>query len=156
MDEVLAFWFGHKRLELRCREGVDETGLGDDEKEDLGAGKDRQLVGLRDCVSDVLWTRRVLVSSHLLHDSRLALGEGDVTTRLVLDELDFNLPPLAARLVVVIVVVVGSSAGARTLDASALGGAVAVLEVVVLVVRSVGVVGDNLAHGEFSPLFCFG
>ena len=50
------------------------------------------------------------MTTYLLHDTRLALREGDVSTRLVLDELDFDLPALAARLVVVVVVVVRSRA----------------------------------------------
>lgn len=52
------------------------------------------------------------VAAHLLHDASLALGEGDVAARLVLDELDLNLPPLATGLVVVVIVVVGSRARA--------------------------------------------
>ena len=65
--------------------------------------------------------------TYLLHDTSLALGESNMATRLILDELDLNLPALAARLVVVIVVVVGS--GARTLDAAVLHahGAIAVV-----------------------------
>jgi small neutral amino acid transporter SnatA (MarC family) len=95
-------------------------------------------------------TRRVCarpgVISYLLHDAGFALRKGDVTTRLILNELDLNLPALAARLVVVVVIVVSSSAGARTLDASAL--AVAILEVVVLVVSVGGILRDNLGrHG---------
>ena len=46
--------------------------------------------------------------AHLLHDTGLALGKGDVTTRLVGDEFDLNLPPLATGLVIIIVIVVGS------------------------------------------------
>lgn len=41
-----------------------------------------------------------------------------MSTGLVLDELDVDLPPLATRLVVVIVVVVGGRADTRTLHAS--------------------------------------
>ena len=65
--------------------------------------------------------------TYLLHDTSLALGEGDVPTRLVLDELDLNLSSLAAGLVIIVVVVVGS--GARTLDAAVLHahGAIAVV-----------------------------
>lgn len=46
-----------------------------------------------------------------------------MTTRLVLDELDFDLSSLAARLVVVVVIVVGgrSVGGALSLDASLFG-----------------------------------
>lgn len=34
-------------------------------------------------------------TAYLFHDTGLSLGESDVTTRLVLDELDLNLAPLA-------------------------------------------------------------
>ena len=61
---------------------------------------------------------------YLLHDAGLALGEGDVATRLVADELDLNLAPLATTLLVVIIVVVGRTR-ARTLDAAALSCAIA-------------------------------
>ncbi len=46
-------------------------------------------------------------------------------SRFVLDELDVNLPPLATGLVIIIVVVVGSSADARTFDASRIRVAIA-------------------------------
>ena len=72
-------------------------------------------------------TRRVAcedwVTTNLLHNTSLSLGESDVTTRLVLDELDLDLSSLAARLVVVVVIVVGGCGvgGALSLDASLLG-----------------------------------
>src|SRR3569833_4672852 len=53
-----------------------------------------------------------LASTHLLHDAGLSLGIGDVTTRLVADELDLDLAALASALLVVVVIVVG---GARSL-----------------------------------------
>lgn len=46
LDQVLALGLGHQRLELGSGEGVDETGLGDNEQKDLGASEDRQFVGL--------------------------------------------------------------------------------------------------------------
>jgi hypothetical protein len=46
LNKVLSLSLGDKRLKLRCCEGIDQTGLGDDEEEDLGASKDRQLVRL--------------------------------------------------------------------------------------------------------------
>lgn len=55
---------------------------------------------------------------HLLHDTGLALGEGDVTTRLVLDELDFNFPSLATRLVFIVIIVLHLLVGASALDAT--------------------------------------
>jgi hypothetical protein len=42
-----------------------------------------------------------------------------VSTRLVLDELDFDLPPLATRLVFIVVFIVHVFVGPRTLDAAA-------------------------------------
>lgn len=72
-------------------------------------------------------------------------------SRLVLDKLDLNLPPLTTWLVIIIVVVVGGSGrGARALDAS-LGAAIAVAQVV-LVGGRVGLilVGDFARHCESS------
>jgi hypothetical protein len=46
LNQVLAFWLGDERLQLRSREGVDEASLGNDEQKDLSTSKDRQLVGL--------------------------------------------------------------------------------------------------------------
>jgi hypothetical protein len=62
-------------------------------------------------------SKRSARRAHLLHNTSFALGEGNVPTRLVLDELDLNLSPLATGLVVVIVVVV-CCAGSRPLDAA--------------------------------------
>jgi hypothetical protein len=88
-------------------------------------------------------------STHLLHDTGLALGEGDVPPRLVLDELDLDLPALAAGLVVVVVVVVLGRA--RALGAAvciALDESAVVGEVVVDAGRRVlVVVGDLRGHG---------
>jgi hypothetical protein len=97
------------------------------------------------------WTRRVDDAfagdgSHLLHDTSFALREGDVPTRLVLNELDLDLAPLAARLVVVVVVVVGSGRGALSLDAAALG--CAILELFLLVVVGIAEVDAFGRHGE--------
>jgi hypothetical protein len=41
LDQVLALGLGDERLQLGGRESVDESGLGDDEQEDLGAGQGR-------------------------------------------------------------------------------------------------------------------
>lgn len=46
LDEILALGLGDERLQLGGGEGVDETGLGDDKQQHLGAGEDGQLVGL--------------------------------------------------------------------------------------------------------------
>lgn len=91
-------------------------------------------------------TRRSMVwrmgEAHLLHDTGLALREGDVPTRLVLDELDLDLAALATRLVVVIIVVVGGGRGALSLHAAALRRAVLELLLLVLVI----VVGVEVLH----------
>lgn len=47
LNKVLAFWLGDQRLELWGGEGVDQTGLRDDEQQDLGTGQDGQFVSLR-------------------------------------------------------------------------------------------------------------
>lgn len=89
--------------------------------------------------------------AHLLHDTSLALGKGDVTARLVLDELDLDLSALATGLVVVVVIVVGS-AGTRALDTSVLKRAIAVLQVVGGGGRVGLVVGGDLGHCELDAL----
>jgi len=127
LDEVLSLGLGDERLEFWSSERVDETRLGDDEKQHLSASEDTEFVGL-------------------LHDTSLSLGEGDVATRLVLDELDLDLPSLAAWLVIIIVIVVGSSRDAWTLGATALG-AVAGREVV-LRRRVVGGGISDVSHFE--------
>ena len=66
-------------------------------------------------------------------------------TRLVLDELDLNLAPFAPGLVVIVVVVVGG-AGTRTLDASTLQSAIAVIQIVWSSGRVGLVVGGDLGH----------
>lgn len=57
----------------------------------------------------------VELEADLLHNTSLSLRESDVATRFVLDELDFYLPALTARLIIIIIVVVGSVADARAL-----------------------------------------
>ena len=65
--------------------------------------------------------------AYLLHDASLSLREGDVATRLVLDELDINLSSFATGLVIVIVIIVaGGGADPRALDAAILGGLAAI------------------------------
>lgn len=46
-------------------------------------------------------------ATDLLHDTGLALGECDVATRFIGDELDLNLSSLTSGLVIIIVIVVG-------------------------------------------------
>jgi hypothetical protein len=89
-------------------------------------------------------------ATYLLHDTGLALGEGDVSARLVLDELDLDLSALAAGLVIVVVVVIGCRA--RSLNTATgialLQGAIVAIGVVVDRGRRVLVVlGDFGGHG---------
>lgn len=63
--------------------------------------------------------------TYLLHDTSLALGEGDMTTRLVADELDLDLAALTATLLVIVVIVVGR-ARAGALNAAGLANVVVV------------------------------
>lgn len=52
LDEVLALGLGDERLQLGRGEGVDQTRLGHDEKQDLGAGQDGELISLGCVVSE--------------------------------------------------------------------------------------------------------
>ena len=91
----------------------------------------------------------VLQWTDLLHDARLALREGNVPTRLVLDEFDVNLSPLSSRLVVVVIVVIGSSAHARTLDTARIGTVAIVGRVQA---GRVGVWIGNVSHCKLRPM----
>lgn len=62
-----------------------------------------------------------MARADLLHDASLPLGEGDVTTRLVLDELDLDLSAFAATLLVVVIIIVTSHGGSGSLDATGVG-----------------------------------
>ena len=87
--------------------------------------------------------------TYLLHDASFALGEGDVPTRLVLNEFDINLPTFTAGLIVIIVVIIGGSTDARTLDSTVVGVAIGVAWVVGG--RGVGCVGvRDVGHGELA------
>lgn len=55
LDEVLALSLGDQGLELGGGEGVDQTGLRDDEQEDLRAGEDRQFVCLGRWLATIRW-----------------------------------------------------------------------------------------------------
>lgn len=92
--------------------------------------------------------------TYLLHDTSFALGKGNMPTRLVLDELDFNLSSLAAGLIVVVVIVVGSSA--RTLDAAVLHAERAISVVVDGGRRVLVVLGDFAGHGGCRGRQCVG
>lgn len=74
--------------------------------------------------------RSTTASTYLLHDTSLALGEGDVTTRLILDKLDLDLAALTTRLVIVVVVVLSAHAAALgTAGVSAVAGLLQVIVV---------------------------
>lgn len=80
----------------------------------------------------------------LLHNTGLALGKGDMATRLILDELDLDLATLTARLVIIIVVVLGTNATALgTAGISAVAG---LLQVIVTRGKLV-VDGSHVGHG---------
>jgi hypothetical protein len=49
-------------------------------------------------------------NAYLLHNTSLALRERDMATRLILNELDFNLATLTTGLVIVVVLIVGAHA----------------------------------------------
>lgn len=67
--------------------------------------------------------------AYLLHDTSLTLGEGDVATRLVLDELDLDLASLTTLTLVIVVVVVASGGHSSALGTASFG-AVAGREVI--------------------------
>ena len=86
--------------------------------------------------------------TNLFHDTGLALGEGDVATRLVGDELDLDLPALATRLIIIVVVVVGGR-GTLAFDTTVLARGIAIPDGVVVEARWGGrvvLVGD-VGHG---------
>ena len=87
-------------------------------------------------------------TTYLFHDAGLALRKGNMSTRLVLDELDFNLSALAARLVrVVIAVILGLAGALNAAVRIALEGAIVAIGVVVDRGRRVLVVfGDFRGH----------
>lgn len=89
--------------------------------------------------------------TYLLHNTSFALGKGDVPARFVADELNLNLPTLAAALLVIVVVVVAAGHGPRALDAATLlGAAIAILRLfevgwrrLVVLIRDVGHVANT-------------
>ena len=83
-------------------------------------------------------------SAYLLHNTSLALGKGNVTTRLILDELDLDLTTLPSRLVVIIIVVFGTHAVA--LGPTGIGAVARLLQVIVLVGREFLVDGGHVGH----------
>jgi hypothetical protein len=100
--------------------------------------------------------------TNLLHDTGLALGEGDVATRLIRDELDLDLSPLTTGLVIVVVVVVGGR-GTLALEATTLAGRGAIPDGVVVeggggslvvVVGDVGHGGDEESRHDRTGVEC--
>lgn len=151
LNQVLALGLGDEWLQFRRGESIDQASLGDDQEQNLGTSQDGEFICLEEgsvyihvdgcgaCAMNALMPP----ATHLLHDAGLALGKGNVSTRLVLDELDLNLATLTAGLVVVVVVIVGGGGLALALDAAGLG--VAVVELLFVVVGWV-LVGDLSRH----------
>lgn len=91
--------------------------------------------------------------ANLFHYTSLPFGEGDVTARLVLDELDVDFPSLATRLVIVIIIIVGGGGNAWTFDASSVAVAIAGQRVVSPgAILSVGIL--NVGHVATGEMGC--
>lgn len=58
--------------------------------------------------------------TNLLHNASLSLGEGDVSSGFVLNELDLDLAPLTASLLVIVVIIISCGGDTRTLGAAGL------------------------------------
>jgi hypothetical protein len=80
LNEVFPFGLGDEGLELGRGESVNESCLRDDQEEDLGAGERGKLV----C---------------LFHDTCFPFGEGDMTSRFILNKFDLDLTPSSLLLV---------------------------------------------------------
>ena len=57
------------------------------------------------------------MESDLFHDASFPLGESNVTTRFILDELDLNFSPLTAALFIILIIIVSCCRHSRTLCA---------------------------------------
>lgn len=87
--------------------------------------------------------------TYLLHDARLSLRKGDVATRLILNELDLDLAPLATRLVLVVLILIAGGALSWPLGAAGVDGTVATRHELVLDGRRVFVGdGGDVGHVE--------
>ena len=78
LNQILAFWLCDEWLEFWCGEGVDETGLGHDEKQHLGAREDREFVSLcRHVLVTVIdvpsHMAMLFLFAYFLHDPGLSL-----------------------------------------------------------------------------------
>ena len=91
----------------------------------------------------------VMSETDLLHDTSLSLGEGDVTTRLVLDELDLDLSALTATFLIIVIVIVSTSHGSS--GALSASGISTVASQVITRRRMVetGVRIELISHDEF-------
>lgn len=170
LNQILAFRFGDQRLKLWGGEGVDEPGFRHDEEEYLGAGENGQLICLTqtrqislDSVTDKIFPKLEAQdatfacatdapgtdsTSYLLHDSGFALRECDVTTRLVLDELDVDLPPLTTGLIIIVVIIIAGGAETLAFDAAIILRPVAIAgrKSIILHRGRLGRIGD-VGHG---------
>lgn len=81
LDEVLALGFGDQRLELRCGEGVHKSSLRHDQKQDLGACENGQLVGLQQQKKTELVFERVILTNGEPPASGALMGESDAAER---------------------------------------------------------------------------
>ena len=89
-------------------------------------------------------TAPTTTTTYLLHDSSLALGESDVATRLVLDELDFDLSALATGLFFVYLVVTHATLGGAVVSSAVTGG---LLQLVLGRGRVLLTDGSDVGHG---------
>ena len=88
-----------------------------------------------------------LLGTDLLHDAGFSLGESDVPTRLVLNELDLNLSSLATALVIIIVVIVSGRRNSGTLGASRLDAVAGEVVAWGRLIKTGGRIGD-ISHCE--------
>lgn len=61
---------------------------------------------------------RILTAPHLLHDTSFSLREGNVATRLVLDEFDLNLSAFSSALLIVVIIIIARHRCSWSLRAS--------------------------------------
>ena len=84
------------------------------------------------------------IGPYLFHDTRLPLGEGDVATRLILNELDFDLSALATGLFLVFLVVTHATLGGAVVSSAVTGG---LLQLVLGRGRVLLTDGSDVGHG---------
>jgi hypothetical protein len=69
LNEVLAFWLSHERLQFGSGEGVNEAGLRHNEEEDLCAGEGRQLICLTRKGDKLNGVGRIRKKNYLFHNA---------------------------------------------------------------------------------------